>query len=55
MQELIQKFYEWLTSDDAVWFFFGWEANMFVVEPNWGSAIFCLCIIALILWKPDPL
>ena len=53
MLELIEKIFDWLASDDAIWFFFGWEANMFLIEPNWGSALFCAIIILLLLWKTE--
>jgi hypothetical protein len=53
MSELIEKIFEWLASDDAVWFFFGWEANMLLVEPNWASAIFCIIVVFLLAYKTE--
>ena len=52
MSELIAAIFEWLTSDDAVWFFFGWEACLLVMEPNWVSALFCAFILYL-LWVKE--
>lgn len=54
MSELIEKIFEWVASDDAIWFFFGWEAALFITEPNWVSGLFCAFIIFLLFYKPDP-
>jgi hypothetical protein len=53
MSELLEKIGEWISSDDAVWFFFGWETCAMLLEPNWTSAIFMAICVWLLSSKDE--